>query len=1175
DGSVLRARVHDGEAVIEDLPLGYHAFSVEGSGVPPLDVIVCPDVAWQPPALAEGARWWGVNVQLYALRSRQNWGVGDFSDLARLAELLASQGASFIGLNPLHALFTQRPHEASPYSPSSRNALNVLYLDIEAMAEFQSSREARQQADREEFRLRIEALREADEVDWPGVAALKLPFFELLWQEFRTRHLAPGTARAGQWREFMAAHPHLARHALFEAIQQHLFAQDPSVWGWPAWPAEWQDPDSTAVRGFAAEHEERVGFYAWLQWQADRQLELAQRRARAAGMALGLYRDLAVGANAGGSDVWSRRADYALGLNVGAPPDPLSAAGQDWGLPPLNPHRLAHTRYRGFIEMLRANMRHAGALRLDHVMGLMRLFWTGRHGGTYVRYPLDALMGILALESQRQHCMVIGEDLGNVAPAMRESMREHRVLSYCPLYFERAADGGFRPPAEWRPMALAVVSTHDLPTLAGWWMGDDIEFAATLHPQADDSHHTRQVLDRAQDRARLLIALEREGLLPAGASVHPTALHDAGPVLMRAVHGFLARTPCLLLGVQLEDVLGQRAQINVPGTLESQYPNWRRKLGLVLEDLAVDARLLDLAQVLSARSATAPSGDAGDIGEPGAVRPLLLGEVPAPETALVPQSTYRVQLHAGFTFDDATRIVPYLAALGISHLYASPWQKARAGSTHGYDVVDHNALNPELGDEAAFDRLCSTLSAHDMRQMLDIVPNHMGVLEADNAWWLDVLEHGPGSLHAETFDIDWNPPGPDMAGRVLLPVLGDHYGRVLEAGELTLVFEPEHGSFHVAYWNHRFPVDPRDYAALLQVTPGLPEDERLRLESLRHAFEQLPPREDTSADARATRARDARLHKKSLARRVAAQPALAAAVAAATLAYAGTPGQPQSFDALDALIGRQAWRLAYWRVAGDEINYRRFFDINTLAALRMERESVFEATHRKVLRWLQDGCIAALRIDHPDGLADPRAYFDRLQARQAQMSELAGQPRRAIYLVVEKILAGHEDLPAEWPVHGGTGYRFANLANGLFVDPAGEGAMTRIYTEFIGAPVDFGEVLYEAKQLIMDRALGSDLRWLAVTGPIGAVDREARGDFGQRLAQPRVCEIARAPVSATDAQQRAGQPAQVTAQRAIHDELLGLVQHFAEVDRRTDELCIDARHRALAGRVDEQAVGQV
>ncbi len=1086
-----------GDKVIEPLSIGYH--DLDGCSV-----IVCPSRTWQPSGLLEGERWWGACIQLYAIRSSRNWGIGDFTDLAGLVGLLAAQGAAFVGLNPLHALFAHRPEDASPYSPSSRNALNALYLDVEAIADFHESRQARSLADQDDFRRQLDALREADEVDYPKVAQLKYAVFEAMWSSFQDRHIRRDSERARRFSLFIDSNPHLKTHAIFEALQAHLFAQDRGVWGWPAWPEEYRDPDGEATKAFVRDHEDRVGFYGWLQWQADLQLQAAQERAKNAGMSIGLYRDLAVGSNAGGSELWAHRNSYALGMNVGAPPDPLSEAGQDWGLPPLDPVRLKQSRYVAFIELIRANMRHAGALRLDHVMGLMRLFWTGPHGGTYMQYPLDDLLGILALESHLKKCMVIGEDLGNVAPSMREAMRSNTVLSYSPLYFERGEGGIFKPPAEWKPGALAVVGTHDLPTLAGYWQGEDIELAARLGLYPDAATHGRQVVERAQSRAQLLLALQAESLLPEGANVQSTSIPNASPELIKAIYAFLCRTPSQLLGVQLEDVTQQLLQVNVPGTTESQYPNWRKKLPVTLEDLAVDKRMIDLALVLKDRNSTGLQNSS-----PESMQLSIASRVPDVATAQVPRSTYRVQFHAGFTFADAAAMVPYLSELGISHLYASPWQAARAGSTHGYDVVDPNSLNPELGDEASFEHLCSTLRAHDMKQMLDIVPNHMGVLEAKNPWWLDVLEHGQASLHADTFDIEWNTAAPEMVGRVLLPVLGDQYGKVLEARELKVVFEADEGSFAVHYYAHRFPIDPRDYPAILQLPPvGLAGDAADSIESMLHAFAQLPARDDLSAHGRSTRARDSKLLKRRLARRVKEQPTLSAWIDACIASLQGQVGDAHSFDALDALIGRQAWRLAFWRVAGDDINYRRFFDINSLAALRMERDSVFEATHRRVLRWLQDGSVAALRIDHPDGLADPRAYFERLQSRFARMVELAGEDRRAVYLVVEKILAEHEDLPQDWPVHGGTGYRFSNLVNGLFIDTRNEGAITRTYAEFADAPINFSRILYESKRLIMNVSLASDLQWL--TEALYRISRANRRtcDFTRNRLRSAIADVA-------------------------------------------------------------------
>ncbi|MEO8652616.1 MAG: malto-oligosyltrehalose synthase [Ramlibacter sp.] len=491
----------------------------------------------------------------------------------------------------------------------------------------------------------------------------------------------------------------------------------------------------------------------------------------------------------------------------------------------------------------------------------------------------------------------------------------------------------------------------------------------------------------------------------------------------------------------------------------------------------------------------------------GVSQPAPTGEAqterPALATADIPAATYRVQFHQDFNFEQATRAVPYLQALGISHLYSSPYLRARPGSTHGYDIVDHNALNPQIGDVRAHERLCETLRRHGMRQMLDVVPNHMGVLEADNAWWLDVLENGPASPHAGAFDIEWQPAALEMAGRVLLPVLGDHYGRVLEAGEIQLKFQPDSGEFGLHYWDHRFPIDPGHYPAVFAVLPipaardEAEADSHAVVASLLDALAKLPPRDVTNEASRRERLRDAALHKKSLARLAQQHEWLARWIANCLLLLNGRVGDAASFDALDRLIERQAYRLANWRVASDDVNYRRFFDVNTLAALRMEQPSVFEATHRLVLRWLQDGQLAALRIDHPDGLSDPQQYFERLQAHHAHVAAAAGDEPRALYLVVEKILAEHEMLPEAWPVHGDTGYRFACLVNGLFVDGAREQEVDELYREFTGHTESFDEVVYRCKKLIIYTALFSELRWLAV-----AVHRITR-------ANRRTCDFTR------------------------------------------------------------------
>ena len=431
---------------------GYYRLALDGApDGEHCRIVVAPRQSHVPAPLQQGERWWGCTIQLYALRSSRNWGIGDFGDLRRLCDAAAHQGASFIGLSPLHALFPHNPAAASPYSPSSRKALNPIYLDVQAMVDLSGCEEAQQKVQSEPFQERLQALRDADMVDYEGVAAAKTEVLRILWRHFERHELDKDRSRGAHFLAYMREREHtIARHALFEAVQEHLHAQDPGIWGWPAWPDAWRDPQGVAVLAFQVAHASDVRYRFWLQWLAETQLESCQRYARTRGMGIGLYCDLAVGVNGGGAETWIEHELFALGMHAGAPPDPLAPAGQDWGLPPWSPQRLRQARYQPFIDTLRANMRHCGALRLDHVMALMRLFWTGPDGGTYVEYPLEDLVGVLALESQRHQCMVIGEDLGNVAPRMRDAMQAGNLLSYRPLLFEREEDGGFKRPSQWQ-----------------------------------------------------------------------------------------------------------------------------------------------------------------------------------------------------------------------------------------------------------------------------------------------------------------------------------------------------------------------------------------------------------------------------------------------------------------------------------------------------------------------------------------------------------------------------------------------------------------------------------------------------------------------------------------------------------------------------------------------------
>ena len=452
-------------------------------------------------------------------------------------------------------------------------------------------------------------------------------------------------------------------------------------------------------------------------------------------------------------------------------------------------------------------------------------------------------------------------------------------------------------------------------------------------------------------------------------------------------------------------------------------------------------------------------------------------EAAALPLAGVPRATYRLQLHRGFGFDDAIGTIPYLARLGVSHVYCSPILRARPGSTHGYDIVAFDEINPELGGRAGFDRFSATLRAHGLGLLLDMVPNHMGVLGADNAWWMDVLENGPASRHAHYFDIDWSPANPRLAGKVLVPVLGGLYGDVLDRGEIVLRFERDAGVFALGYFDHRFPLDPRTYVAVLERAAAYANDDETNaaLAMLVSAFRELPDRDALAVDLRDRRAQEKELHKRSLQRFANVLPPFAYAIDAAV----NTLNTPEQRDALHALLEAQAYRLAYWRVAADEINYRRFFDINELAALRMEDEEVFEATHGLVLDLAAAGAIDGLRIDHPDGLRDPAQYFERLQQGYARRAATPQDNPMPLYVVIEKIVAPHEKVPTTWKCHGTTGYRFANAANGLLVDTSARARIDRVWRMFAHEEPSFEEMAWRGKHAIMQGALASERTRLA------------------------------------------------------------------------------------------------
>jgi (1->4)-alpha-D-glucan 1-alpha-D-glucosylmutase len=456
----------------------------------------------------------------------------------------------------------------------------------------------------------------------------------------------------------------------------------------------------------------------------------------------------------------------------------------------------------------------------------------------------------------------------------------------------------------------------------------------------------------------------------------------------------------------------------------------------------------------------------------------------------IPLATYRLQFSDHLKFQDALGLVDYLEALGVTDAYPSPLFRARANSAHGYDVIDHATIDPEFGSHDDFREFAEELRRRGMGILMDVVPNHMGIDDPNNLWWQDVLENGVSSRYARFFDIDWRPPKDSLKGKVLLPILGDQYGRVLDRQELRLVWEQDR--FYVRYYNRRFPLAPRTWplilaAARAALTGKLPEDgpELLELDSIVSQLENLPSRGELDPARVQLRYREKEVARRRLAT-IWNVEAVRQAIEQVIEDFNGTPGDSRSFDPLDALLAEQAYRLSHWRVATDEINYRRFFDINELAALRVEDDQVFDAVHTLILEFLEHDWITGLRIDHPDGLLDPQGYFEKLQAAYRDIQARRGAAPTSehaqdalLYLVVEKILGENEPLPVDWPVSGTTGYDFLNLLSGLFVDRQGMYDINAVYLRFLGERRNYRDVLYESKRTILNVSMSSELHVLS------------------------------------------------------------------------------------------------
>jgi len=569
---------------IAPIPCGYHQLKVWREGMEDQfkhsQLVVVPEKAYTPDWVEQNQSPWGIIVQLYTLRSGRNWGIGDFTDLMNLIENSANSGADMIGLNPLHSLRFPIDQHCSPYSPSDRRFINPLYIDPEIEPDFTQ--------DAEEISHLLEGLRKPEMVDYSRVYAVKMLAFHKMYKHFVSVDLEQETERGKSFKAFLAsADDSLRQYCLFEALQR----QD---------EYHFEELSAQQIIHLCEENHTEIHFYAYLEWIANKQLKTCQARALELGMKVGLMRDLAVGADGGGSEVSMNLDLFCRDASVGAPPDPLAELGQNWGLPPIDPFALKNTNFRHFVQLLRSNMSSCGALRIDHAMSLMRLWWCppGRTAdfGSYVFYPFKEMLGLLKLESVRHKCMVIGEDMGVVPDEFRNAIIGANIFTNKMFYFEKVHEHDFRPPAEYFPRSLAMLTNHDVPTIASWWVGSDLQLRQSLELFEEGVSFDDVVNHREFEKRKLLEWLQSLGLIEGQDFDNLLTGKMSRDLVSSILHG-VSQCASQLFVVQLEDLELLEEPVNVPGTSD-QYPNWRRKLGVPLESIFDDQLVLNLLKTI-------------------------------------------------------------------------------------------------------------------------------------------------------------------------------------------------------------------------------------------------------------------------------------------------------------------------------------------------------------------------------------------------------------------------------------------------------------------------------------------------------------------------------------------------------------------------------------------------
>jgi len=998
--------------------------------------------AFRPAILDSEKKLWGFSLTLSNLVSTRNWGVGDFSDLQNLLKWASARGAALLNLQPLHEPL---PNDDGSTEYTSARFIDPIYIDVESVLDFRESNEIQRKYFSPTHRERLEGWRQAEVIDFVSIRKAKHEALLECFQHFREAHLISFTHRGQEFREFQKSEGEpLHLYALFKSIEHHLQANKNEPIRFQEWPEQFKDKNSQSVRDFESANQERLEFFQYLQWQADQQLR-----------ELGEY---------------CLRVQFALGLGMTIT-DAISKEGADsWAgyPPPLSPNASP--------EVLARTMRYAGAVNVS-AHGLQKLA-SSQKGLNGSRAELKHVLEMLARESHRGQCLVMIEESEtefNYDPQTEEDQPVSlcQFWNFLPIlpFSQIKIEASDYAALDEIPEDCAVTFAKQMgPNFAQFWEGVDLE--TDSQELADKNRQTLNNLveERVFNRISILRLLEEENLLPSGVTIDPASVPKATPELIAAVYSLIASSQAKLVLFQLEEAFPRRNATINGGADFARDLGRNENAGLIIDSLQ---RLRESNHGSQTRTETESKNES--------------------HLTLIPRATYRLQFNSQFTFSDAIKLVPYLARLGVSHVYASPLLKARPGSMHGYDITDHKCLNPEIGNLETFDDFVGVLKEHKMGLILDIVPNHMGI-GPDNAWWMDVLENGPASIYSEYFDIDWEPVKHALYGKVLLPILGESYGQILRDGKITLEFEPENGHLFLRYFDHRLPLNPVSYPIvlghrleILKERMGIHCEAIDEYQSILSALERLPVH--TEKIGFAERIREKRVQMQRLASLCDNNPEVVKFINQNITEIQAVADNIEAQERLHELLSMQPYRLCDWRVASDEINYRRFFDVNDLAAVRTEDARVWSEMHSFLMELIEARKIEGLRIDHPDGLYDPAGYFMTLQQEAAKRLDVRfetgpsenfhSSANLPFYVVVEKILAPFEHIQSNWLVQGTTGYDYLNTVLGLLIDTSNKEKFDEIYRRFTGLQTPYDQVRLKCKHLILDSVLASELNMLA------------------------------------------------------------------------------------------------